>query len=44
MNNIISRDKQIQELNQQNQIHNKEATEKFLMVSERAASLYREKK
>ena len=44
MNNIFARDKQIQEMNHQNNIHNQEATEKFLMVSQRAATVYRDKK
>ena len=44
MENIISRDKQIQDMNTLNDQYNKEATNKFLQMSQRTATLYRSKK
>ena len=43
MENIMSRDQQLQEMNLQNQEYNREATAKFMEVSQQTANIYRQK-
>lgn len=43
MENIMSRDQQLQEMNHQNQEYNREATKKFMEISQQTANIYRSK-
>ena len=44
MENIIARDKQVQEMNTLNDQYNQEATSRYMQISQRTATLYRNKK
>ena len=43
MENIMARDQQLQEMNVQNQEYNREATAKFMEMSQQTANIYRQK-